>query len=206
MNNLMKCLCTGNRISQMKSYPIFENWDTNIRPHLDNPDLQQILADDFGKYAAGRWGKRFKCGQFPCDFEDYDWTSDFRGSHPEYFRYVKYGAAHWLVNFYLTLARLVEPERPWRIIRTVRHSSAWDGEAMMFDPYGLALFEGGAPESFVRAVAGSNHEMLAPGELLKTDLPVAETNALGAGERTGTSTMMAGDANRFVSSSFLIAS
>ena len=80
-------------VPMMKYYPIVENWDCKIRPHLDNPDLQRVLIRDFDKYSAARWGKRFKRGEFPRDVEDYDWTSDFHGSHPAYFRYVKHGAA-----------------------------------------------------------------------------------------------------------------
>jgi len=188
-------------MSWVNYYPIAENWDRSIRPHLDNTGLQQVLVEDFDKYTMGRWGKRFEPGRFPRDFEDYDWTSDFCGSHPEYFRYVKHGASHWLVNWYLTLARLVEPERPWRILRTLCHSAVWDGEAAMFDPYGMALFECGAAESFVRAAMGRNHAELAPGELLKTYPPEIEANALGAGERPVSSP---GEANCFVSQSAIV--
>ena len=74
----------------------------------------------------------------------------------------------------------------------------------MFDPYGMALFEGGASESFVRAICGKNHSELAPGELLKTYPPEIEANALGAGERPVSSPPMAGEANRFVSQTAIV--
>ena len=74
----------------------------------------------------------------------------------------------------------------------------------MFDPYGMALFECGAAESFVRAIMGKNHAELAPGELLKTYAPEIEANVLGAGKRIVTSPPMAGEANRFVSQSAIV--
>ena len=84
-------------MSWVNYYPIAENWDCNIRPHLDNPDLQHVLIRDFDKYTVHAGENALNVEIF-LGLEDYDWTSDFYGSHPEYFRYVKHGASHWLVN------------------------------------------------------------------------------------------------------------
>jgi hypothetical protein len=37
------------------------------------------------------------------------------------------------VNFSLRLATLVEPEKPWRIITSQKHSTVWDGGDTLFD-------------------------------------------------------------------------
>jgi hypothetical protein len=44
-----------------------------------------------------------------------------------------YGACHWLVNFNLKLAMLVEPEKPWRIVTSDKHSTVWDGAHTLFE-------------------------------------------------------------------------
>jgi hypothetical protein len=129
------------------------------------------LKDDFNKYTTGRWGQRFRRGDYPEDFEGCDWRWSVRGRHPRYFQYVKHGACHWLVNFNLTLAQLVEPKKEWRMVTSRIHSTVWDGEHTLFDLNGLALFKGGAPECFVLAALAPGSRELALGELDEVDLP-----------------------------------
>lgn len=69
----------------------------------------------------------------PFEFESCDWYCNRKGRRPAYWNYVKHGACHWLVNFNLKLAMLVEPERDWRIITSDDHSSVWDGKNTLFD-------------------------------------------------------------------------
>ena len=158
-------------IESMKFYPVVKNWTRKICQHLENPDLQKVLVSDFNKYTTGRWGERFRLGQYPDQFESCDWRWSVRGKHPRYFQYVKHGACHWLVNFNLTLAQLVEPKKEWRIITSRIHSTVWDGEHTLFDLNGLALFKGGAPECFVLAALAPGSRELALGELDEVDLP-----------------------------------
>ena len=191
--------------------------------------MRQALNSDFNKYTMARFGKPFGPEQFPADFEDRE-RLKYSGNVQEPFRYVKMGAAHWTVNFSLMVAMRVAPEKPWRIIRTLNHSSVWDGENTVFDIYGIAFFERGAPESFVRAVRGTNTRELAPGELLKTYPPAAETKpgslaplkqgvagmlhgilppaaeivALGVDEESVTSPPMAGETDDIFSQSYSI--
>jgi hypothetical protein len=54
-------------------------------------------------------------------------------------KYVKHGACHWLVNFNLKLACLVEPDKQWRIVTSDSHSTVWDGEDTLFDINYFAL-------------------------------------------------------------------
>jgi hypothetical protein len=42
-------------------------------------------------------------------------------------------ACHWLVNFTLRLAMLVQPKKRWRIITSEKHSTVWDGGDTLFD-------------------------------------------------------------------------
>jgi hypothetical protein len=161
---------TSEKTQSIQHYPILKNWRRKIVPHLDNPKLQAILAADFNKYTVGCWGQRFRPGQLPADFESCDWRLSVRGRHPKYFDYVKHGACHWLVNFNHHLAKLVEPNRTWRIITSDEHSTVWDNESTLFDLNGLALFDSAA-ECFEAAAFGPNSEVLAPAEGVIIGLP-----------------------------------
>ena len=137
-----------------------KNW-RKIKPHLENPELQELLVRDFNKFTMGRWGKPFKLGQYPTEFETCHWDEDHRGRRPAYWKYVKHAACHWLVNFNLALAMLVEPKRQWKILSHPSHSTTWDGKNTLFDFNFLAL---GVPasEAFQMARRGKEHR---PGKL-----------------------------------------
>ena len=117
----------------MRYFDLKRHWTHRIKPHLTDAKLNEILVSDFGMYAYGRWGKRFEVGQVTQDYESYDWGIEHRGPWPRYWRYVKQSACHWLVNFNLRLARLVEPGRAWRILTSDEHSTVWDGDQTLFE-------------------------------------------------------------------------
>lgn len=117
----------------MKYYPIQKKW-AKIKPLIQNKEVQDILVDNFNKFTYGRWEQRFKHGMKPHEFESCDWwCHDRRGRMPEYWNYVKHAACHWLVNFNLKLAQLVEPNKEWQILTSNKHSTVWDGNDTLFD-------------------------------------------------------------------------
>lgn len=146
-------------------YDPVANW-SKIKPHLRNKNVSETLVRDFSKFTEGMWGRPFKSGQYPSDFESEDWQSGYVGRRPEFWKYVKHAACHWLVGFNLALAMLVEPDRKWRILEHPDHSTTWDGVDTLFDFNFLAL---GIPpaEAFRLASAGVEH---APGEYIKVPL------------------------------------
>lgn len=122
----------------MKYYPIQRNWK-KIKSFIENKEVQDILIDNFNKFTYGRWEREFTYGMKPHEFESCDWWCDHRGRLPEYWNYVKHAAAHWLVNFNLKLAMLVEPKKEWQILTSDKHSTVWDGNDTLFDMQFLAL-------------------------------------------------------------------
>jgi hypothetical protein len=70
----------------------------------------------------------------PADFETATRWRDRSPPWPKYWNYVKVGACHALVRFNLLLAQRAEPEYPFRIIASPRHSTVWD-------PHGGLMFE-----------------------------------------------------------------
>jgi hypothetical protein len=152
---------------QFRYYDLKKNW-RKVKRHLSDPTLNDILVEDFNKFTFGRWNKPFRHGDYPAQFESCQWWPDsyddpkFRFC--AYMRYVKHGACHWLVNFALRLAMLVEPNREWRIITSDDHSTVWDGHDTLFE-FNWQAFGIPAAECFDAAY----DEELAHGEYLETD-------------------------------------
>ncbi len=149
----------------MRYYDLKRHWTRRIEPHLADAKLNAILVRDFNSFTQGLWGKPFSHGQFPSEFESCDWKPERRGPEPRFWRYVKHAACHWLVNFNLRLAQLVEPERPWRIVTSSDHSTVWDGDRTLFDLNFAAL--GVAPAECFRL---ANETQLKPGKEMKVHL------------------------------------
>ena len=120
-------------MSKLANYDLRRHWTRRIAPHLADDRLNAVLVRDFHMYTWGRFGKPFRPGMSPRDFEGCGWHLGHRGPAPRYWRYVKYGACHWVVNFALRLATLAEPGRPWRILTSHQHSTVWDGGGLLFD-------------------------------------------------------------------------
>jgi hypothetical protein len=111
----------------MRYYVNRTNWASRCMPHLDNPELRRVLHRDFGLFVIGHYGT-LKGDRMPGDFEN--WGKQRR---PPWWRYVKDLACHYLINFNLRLAMLVEPQRSWRILTSQIHSTVWDGDKNIFD-------------------------------------------------------------------------
>jgi hypothetical protein len=143
-------------------YDLQRHWTKKVEPHLSDKELQKILVRDFNRYTSGRWCEPFLHGMVPFQFESCQWWCEHRGPQPKYWRYTKHAACHWLVNFNLRLASLVDP-RPWRIITSPGHSTVWDGAETLFE-FNLLAFGVPAPECFTLAY---RHE-LPPGRYIRT--------------------------------------
>jgi hypothetical protein len=88
---------------------------------------------------------RFRPGMKPAEIDGCDWRffdgegNLRRGRPPAFWDYAIHASCHWIVNFELRLAELVEPKRPWRIVTSQKHSTVWDGAETLFDANFLAL-------------------------------------------------------------------
>jgi hypothetical protein len=160
--------------TRMKYYDLKKNWH-RVKPHLADEKLNDILVRDFNKFTFGRWGRKFTYGDLPCEFESCDWDIDHRGRRPAFWQYVKHSACHWLVNFNLRLAMLVQPKKPWRIISSEDHSTVWDGDDTLFD-FNFQAFGIDPEECFDCAF----EDELRPGE----HLPVYHAELFSVGRKT----------------------
>jgi hypothetical protein len=149
----------------MRYYDLKKHWTKKIEPHLTNKQLNNILVRDFNKFAFGRWRQPFVHGQYPCEFESCDWDLGHKGPAPRYWKYTKHAACHWLVNFNLKLAMLVAPQRRWRIVTSVGHSTVWDGAETLFEFNFLAF---GIPAQECFDLALQDRTVLPAGKYLRT--------------------------------------
>lgn len=144
-------------------YDPVKHWP-KIRPHLANPVVQKVLIENFNKYTTSHLNRAFTAGMYPQEFDGYDWTpDDIDWVAPEYTNYVCHSACHFLVNHGYELARHVEPNRPWRIVTSVAHSTVWDGRNTLFD-FNFLTFGIPAWKALAMAMSG---RMLKPGQHLK---------------------------------------
>jgi hypothetical protein len=151
----------------LQYYDLKKNWTKKIVPHLNDKELNDILVEDVNIFTTSSGGKPFVHGEYP-GHRDFNWRNFRvrRGLPPPYCRYVMYGACHWLVNFNLELAMLVEPGKPWRIVTSDKHSTVWDGAHTLFD-FDFLAFDVPPQECFDLAL--DNGEILPPGRYRKTN-------------------------------------
>jgi hypothetical protein len=149
----------------MRYYDLQKNWTRKIEPHLANEQLNDILVRDLNRFSSSRWGKPFLHGQYPWEYGDSQWMEEHMGRRPRYWRYTQVGSCHWLVNFNLRLAMLVEPQRPWRIVRSAKHSTVWDGAETLFE---FNLLAYGVPAQECFDVAREDGVVMRPGKFRRT--------------------------------------
>ncbi len=152
----------------MRYYDLQKNWTKKIEPHLTNKSLNDILVRDLNKLSSGRWRKPFVHGQYPWEYGDKQWMDGHRGPAPRFWMYTQHRACHWLVNFNLKLATLVEPQMLWRIIKSEEHSTVWDGLETLFE-FNFLAFGIPAQECFDLAFQGGT--VLPPGKFKRTNYP-----------------------------------
>jgi hypothetical protein len=153
------------RLMPMRYYDLQKNWTKKIEPHLANKQLNNILVRDLNKRSSSQWGKPFVHGQYPWEYGEFEWMIERKGRPPRYWRYTQTGACHWLVNFNLKLATLVEPQQRWRIVTSAKHSTVWDGAEMLFE-FNFLAFGVPADECFKRAFEGGT--VRPPGKFRRT--------------------------------------
>jgi hypothetical protein len=134
-------------------YDLKKNW-RKVRPHIANPEVEKIFVRDINRFTY-RWRDEFKPQYLP-----FKWWS--HGRQPEFWNYTKHAACHWLVNFSLRLAQLVEPDHEWRIITSPQHSTVWDGKHVLFE-FNFQAMAVPATECFELAYKNE----LKPGDFLK---------------------------------------
>jgi len=157
-------------------YPIQKRW-RKVGPIYRSEMAAAIWYPDmeaYGRQRASDYGyewrsKPYTPELFPEDWDscDWRWSHGRRGPQPAFWRWCTHGACHWLVGLSLFVAMRAEPDRPWRIVTSDKHSTVWDGDQTLWDGNFLAL---GVPVTDAWDLAGQQpeSEQLPPGQPLHT--------------------------------------
>jgi hypothetical protein len=129
----MKDYTLNRKHSPIKYYDLKKHWTKKIMPFLGDSELNSVLVRDLNKYTIGWCAQPFGPDQYPADIENGDWGFGDHGPRPRYWRYVKFGTCHWIANFALRLATLVDPLQQWQIVSSERHTTVWDGFDTLFE-------------------------------------------------------------------------
>ena len=130
-------------------FPIQKNW-RRLKPIFERPDILQICHADMESYAAQRaedndYEFRPRPFSLDCRPEDYD-SCDWRfnrgkpGPEPGFFAWACHSACHWVATTNLLVISELEPDRPWQIATSDKHSTVVDLERkLIFDTNWAAM-------------------------------------------------------------------
>jgi hypothetical protein len=119
--------------------PLFEREVTIRLAHLEMEAYAQTRAADLGYEHRPR---EFSIDLRPADYDSCSWRWDRgrRGPEPGYWAWACHSACHWLAAVNLYVISALEPDRPWRVATSDRHSTVVDlGRGLLFDTNFLAL-------------------------------------------------------------------
>jgi hypothetical protein len=157
--------------NQPTYYPIQKRW-RRLRPLYEQRHILGLMYAEMECYAMARaedhgyehQPRPFSLDLRPADYDSMDWRgSGRRGPQPGYWAWCCSGACHWTVSHNLFVIMDLEPDRPWQIATSDKHSTVVDLERkLLFDPNYLAL--GVFPElCWKDAVEWHNTEILPVG-------------------------------------------
>ena len=163
-------------------YPIQRKW-RQLRPVFERPAVLELMHSEMECYAQARaedYGYKHKPTPFtwslrPADYDscDWRWGNGRRGPQPGYWAWACVGSCHWVASHNLAVISMLEPDRPWQIATSDKHSTVVDlARELLFDPTFQAL--GLTPEEcWKEAVSWHNTELLPIGNLMLHDLEAA---------------------------------
>lgn len=161
-------------MSALTYYPLQKRW-RKVGPIYRSKAAAAIWHPEMEAYAAARaedYGYQHKPTPWSEDLRpehwdscDWRWSHGRRGPQPAFWEYVCHSACHWTCSLHLWVAQRAEPDRPWRIVTSQKHSTVWDGDSTLWDGNFLAL---GVPanEAWGLAAEQDDSEELLPGALM----------------------------------------
>jgi hypothetical protein len=135
-------------MSRMKYVPIQQQW-RKLGPLYRSFNAAAIWFPEMEAFSFSRAEDRgypyrpakLTPDLLPSHYDSCDWRfcRDRPGPAPSFWDYACHGACHWTCSLHLWVAMQVQPDRPWRIVTTNKHSTVWDGEHTLWDGNFLAL-------------------------------------------------------------------
>jgi hypothetical protein len=127
----------------MRYYDFNENW-SKLEPFVNHPNVREAIESNYNMYLLSGYGVPLgdmtleQVYEFKLRTEYGDnWKSESvdvrEGERQPWWILSCPHSCHWSVNVGLELAKLAEPDRPWRILNGKKHSTVWDGKETLFD-------------------------------------------------------------------------
>lgn len=156
-------------------YPIQKRW-RRLRPLFESAPVLELMHEEMECYARARAEDRgyahkptpFSWALRPADYDSCDWRWNMgrRGPQPGFWAWACHSACHWVASHNLLVISQLEPDRPWQIATSDKHSTVVDLERqLMFDTNFLALGIT-AEECWKEAVDWHNTELLPVGTFM----------------------------------------
>lgn len=159
-------------------YPITKQWK-KLKPIYETPFViyqSWLDMEVFQHERANEFEFPFKSRDFtrkhrPSNYDGRDWRWGKVGRPPAWWDWVCAGACHWVVNTNLTVIRRLEPEHPWQIVTSDKHSTVVDLERKMFYDTNWLACGVTAQECWKDTISHKSMELLEPGQLLELAQP-----------------------------------
>ena len=150
-------------------FPIQKHW-RRLKPLFEQQYVLELMHSEMECYAQARaedHGYEYRSIPFSLDLRperwdslDWRWNHGKRGRKPGFHRWCCAGACHWIASHNLMVISDLEPDRPWQIAHSDKHSSVVDLERkLLFDP-NFQAFNLKAEEAWKEAVDWHNSEIL----------------------------------------------
>ena len=168
-------------------YPLQKQW-RKLRPVFEQPSIIRLAHQEMEAYSLGRaedYGYPFKPRPFsldlrPFDYNSCDWFLGRRGPLPGYFQWTCHSACHWTAAINHEVIRQLEPNRPWQMVTSQKHTTIADLErGLLFDTNFSAL--GIAPdEAWSLAAEQEDSEVFPVGVTFQHNLEADEEEEVAA--------------------------
>ena len=155
-------------------YPIQRKW-RQLRPLFESAPVMELMHSEMECYASARaedYGYAhkptpFHSGLRPADYDscDWRWNSGRRGPQPGYWAWTCPGACHWLASPLLLVISMLEPDRPWQIATSDKHSSVVDLERQLLFETNFQALDITPQECWKKAVDWHNTQLIPLGEM-----------------------------------------
>ncbi len=133
--------------SNLRYFNVSRYWKSKLNPIYESDAVKEIALHEMNRYIENKADKynftfkERKSFEYPIYFDSCDWRWGRIGRPPLYDNWICHAACHWIANINATVIMQAFPDRDWRVINSIYHSTVWDGKDTIYDTnfYGLKI-------------------------------------------------------------------
>jgi len=137
------------KIEDIRFYDIQANWRRLRHLFYSKYNLYELYSEmeAFAKSRSEEHGYEYKPKEFTLDLRpvfydscDWRWMTNKRGRKPAFWDFACHSACHWVNAWAMAcICSEMYTEGRWRIVKSDKHTTIWDGDKTLFDINFLAL-------------------------------------------------------------------